>query len=152
MCFSPSQCAMFKKIHRWLGRIGVSTSLIGLGFGYVAAWTSSEVPLGSAIGLSSVGILQLLNTVKGFNAIRKAAKEKTAAKKKALVQEHVKAMNILFYGACLGPSWFRGVPWGAKAASIDPTPLSPWFMFLGMIPAFMTPGLAIGALKRRRFF
>jgi len=156
LCFSPSQGPIQKKLHRYLGRLGVVTSLTGLAFGYIAAWTDKGVPRASAMGLSVVGILQLKTTLQGFHAIRSAAHAASPAEKNALVKKHVSSMNILFYGTCLGPMWFRIVPWAveamAKAAGRDPETLPPVFMFLGMIPATLTPGLAITALAGRRFF
>lgn len=152
LCFTPSQGPVIRTLHRGLGRLSVAASLVGLGFGYVAAWTDERVPRAGAIGLSAVGVLQLVLTLQGFNAIRSAAHAVTAAERSRLVTKHVESMNTLFYGACLGPAWFRVAAWGAEAAGFDASDLPWWFEFLGMIPAILLPGSAVRSLKRRSFF
>ena len=62
---TPSHGPCYCVLHRWLGRVGMVASFVGLGFALVTAWWErySEDTQGLAIGLSVVGCLQLYHTV-----------------------------------------------------------------------------------------
>ncbi|KAL1520252.1 hypothetical protein AB1Y20_023722 [Prymnesium parvum] len=151
LCFSPSQGPLLAAIHKRLGRLGVATSLLGLSAGYVAAWTDEGVPRPTAAGLSAVGALQLYFTLAGVRHVR-LAQHALGDERKRHLEKHAQAMNALFFGACLGPAWFRLPGWAAEAMGQDPKALPEGVMFLGMIPAVLMPRAAYLALSRRRFF
>ena len=151
LCFSPSQGPIRAMLHSGVGRLGMVTSLVGLGCGYVAAWYDEGVPRGTAIGLSCVGVLQLFYTVTGFRQIR-AAQLATGELRKQLINQHIRSMNVLYYGACLGPAWFRVPEWAMAALDKDPHELPQGLMFVGLVPAFLLPGKGVSAVLRKRFF
>ena len=145
---TPSCGAVAKAVHKALGRIAMCTSLIGLSFGYIAAWTMPNVPRASAIGLSIVGLLQLKETLIGFRAIKQAQRAK-GDEKKALIEKHRAAMHGLFFGCCLGPAWFRVPGWIGLIPAGQVAP--PWVQFLGVLPPFVIVPLALKASAGKRF-
>ena len=84
------------------------------------------------------------STPSGYRYIR-LAQHAVGDTRKLLVDHHMRAVNVLFYGACLGPAWFRIPEWAAVAVGQDPQKLPPSTMFLGMVPAILLSRLAISA-------
>ena len=68
---SPSKLSHPRQ-HVYAGRVGVITSYLSLAFGYAHAWTDPFLPQGFSMGLSVVGVLQLMFTTGGLLYIRQA--------------------------------------------------------------------------------
>ena len=68
---SPSKLSHPRQ-HVYAGRVGVITSYLSLAFAYAHAWTDPYLPEGLIIGLSVVGVLQLMFTTGGWLYIRQA--------------------------------------------------------------------------------
>ena len=68
---SPSKLSHPRQ-HVYAGRVGVITSYLSLAFAYAHAWTDPYLPEGLIMGLSVVGVLQLMFTTGGWLYIRQA--------------------------------------------------------------------------------
>ena len=68
---SPSKLTTPRQ-HIYVGRVGVVASYLSLLFAYVHAWTDPYVPPGLSVGLSVVGVLQLMFTTGGVLYILQA--------------------------------------------------------------------------------
>ena len=68
---SPSKLSHPRQ-HVYAGRVGVITSYLSLACAYAHAWTDPYLPQGQIIGLSVVGVLQLMFTTGGWLYIRQA--------------------------------------------------------------------------------
>ena len=75
---SPSKLSEPRQ-HIYVGRVGVTASYLSLLFAYVHAWTDPYVPQGLSIGLSIVGVLQLMFTTGGVLYIKQAQRVRRVA-------------------------------------------------------------------------
>ena len=140
------------------------SSTVGVIAGAIHSWTDPLIPRGQAISLSIVGILQAWYTANGYLCIKKAQKltkeieildiKKDEKKRSELVKqknahilEHKGYMQQLFYGACLGPFWFRVPQWMIGAGMIPNEVVAAFprwvWSFVGLIPNVFIAGKAI---------
>merc|ERR1712196_268382 len=130
---TPSHGPRYCVFHRWLGRVGVVASFVGVAFGIITAWWERYSPetQGLSIGLTILGVLQTYFTIAGFWHVRKAvALRYRDTTDKDLFKKHIDAHKFNMIGlwmACLGPAWFR-IPQMLGASASSP------LMFLGLIP------------------
>uniref|UniRef100_A0A7S0BA41 Cytochrome b561 domain-containing protein n=1 Tax=Pyrodinium bahamense TaxID=73915 RepID=A0A7S0BA41_9DINO len=131
---TPSHGPTYCLVHRWLGRVGMVASYVGLACGLLSAWWERWSPSvrGTMIGLSVVASIQFGTTTAGLVGIRlaiAARKNGDMEKFNKLVRWH-RTLMIALWVACMAPGWFR-LPhlFGASKGS----PL----MFLGMLPVLV---------------
>jgi hypothetical protein len=94
----PSDGPLYRKIHVWLGRVGLIAGFISVFFGYLTVWWERYNPntTGFNIGISIGGALQVIFQVVGYLAI-----------KKWNVARHSSAMQVVFFGGCCIPAMMR---------------------------------------------
>ena len=90
---SPSKLTTPRQ-HIRVGRAGVAASYLSLLFAYVHAWTDPFVPQGLALGLSIVGVLQLLFTTGGVVFILQAQRIRRLADALQLHDKEARATAI----------------------------------------------------------
>ena len=110
---TPSHGKTYTIIHRYVGKIGLIASTIGVIFGYLTTWIERDVALGLSIALSGLGIMQLYWTFKSYQTIRSYIEKRKSSpteeqklEENEMIAKHRNAV-IWLWMCCIGPAWFR---------------------------------------------
>lgn len=154
---TPSHGQTYRVIHRWVGRIGLVSSIIGAVFGIITAWFERKVDFGLAIGLTVLAFMQTYYTIASYITIRAAIQkrrmnelastpttEEQKEEEEKLIGKHKDAVVRLWI-TCIAPAWFR-IPQIFGASADSP------MMFLAFL--FTTPFVlgARSAINRGSFW
>ena len=90
---SPSKLTTPRQ-HIYVGRVGVVASYLSLLFAYVHAWTDPYVPQGLSVGLSIVGVLQLMFTTGAIIYIKQAQRTRRIADALQIHDKEAKATAV----------------------------------------------------------
>lgn len=97
---TPSHGNIYTILHRWIGRVGLVSSVVGAFFGFIVAWFERKIDTGQAIALTILGGCQIWWTFESYRTIRVVLDERTKNlhpsnhhENNGLQQEHSLATN-----------------------------------------------------------